>query len=71
MLFCLSQVDQQLISQIAMMINARLSVVGAAGVIVAATPLLLVGMAPLVYLKAIHYLCQVARKLKRLNSITR
>lgn len=73
MLSRLSQVDQQLISQITMLINACLGVVGAAGAVIVATPLFVVGMVPLsfVYLKVMDYFRQVARELKRLDSIAR
>ncbi|CAN0378876.1 unnamed protein product, partial [Discosporangium mesarthrocarpum] len=67
------QVDQQLISQIGMMINAAIGVIGAAGAIVVATPLFTLALAPLtlVYLRVMNYFRQVARELKRLDSITR
>ncbi|CAM9971891.1 unnamed protein product [Laminaria digitata] len=67
------QVDQQLISQISMMINAGLGVIAAGGAIIFATPLFILGMAPLsfVYLRVMNYFRQVARELKRLDSITR
>lgn len=68
-----SQVDQQLTSQMTMMINAAMGVVGAAGAIVVATPLFTLGLAPLsvLYLRVMNYFRQVARELKRLDSITR
>eukprot|EP00904_Undaria_pinnatifida_P009922 jgi/Undpi1/605/HiC_scaffold_10.g04069.m1 len=67
------QVDQQLISQVSMMINALLGVVAAGGAIIFATPLFTLGMVPLsfVYLRVMNYFRQVARELKRLDSITR
>lgn len=69
----LSQVDQQLTSQMTMMINAGMGVIGAAGAIIFATPLFTLGMAPLsfVYVRIMNYFRQVARELKRLDSITR
>lgn len=56
-----------------MMINAGLGVVGAGGAIIVATPLFTLGMMPLsfVYIRVMNYFRQVARELKRLDSITR
>lgn len=56
-----------------MMINAALGVIAAGGAIIFATPLFTLGMVPLsfVYLRVMNYFRQVARELKRLDSITR
>lgn len=56
-----------------MMINAGLGVIGAGGAIIVATPVFTLGMVPLsmVYLTVMNYFRQVARELKRLDSITR
>lgn len=67
------QIDQMLMPQVVMMINAAGGVVFAAGAISFATPLFLPMVLPLgfVYIKVMNYFRQVARELKRLDSITK
>ncbi|CAM9778905.1 unnamed protein product, partial [Ectocarpus fasciculatus] len=67
------QVDQNLISQVAMVINGGLGVLAAGCAIIVATPVFAFILAPLsiVYFRVMNYFRQVAIELKRLESITK
>ena len=67
------QVDQNLISQVAMAINGFLGVLAAGCAIIVATPVFTVVLAPLslVYFRIMNYFRQVAIELKRLESLTK
>ncbi|CAM9789450.1 unnamed protein product [Ectocarpus sp. 4 AP-2014] len=66
-------VDQNLISQVAMVINGGLGVLAAGCAIIVATPVFAFVLAPLsiVYIRVMNYFRQVAIELKRLESITK
>lgn len=70
---CRVQVDQNLISQVAMAINGFLGVMAAGCAIIVATPVFTIVLAPLslVYLWVMNYFRQVAIELKRLESLTK
>ncbi|CAB1113175.1 ABC [Ectocarpus sp. CCAP 1310/34] len=67
------QVDQNLISQVAMVINGGLGVLAAGCAIIVATPVFAFILAPLsiVYIRVMNYFRHVAIELKRLESITK
>lgn len=68
-----SQIDQMLMPQVMMMISAGAGLVFTAGAISFATPVFLAMSVPLavVYVRIMNYFRQVARELKRLDSITK
>lgn len=73
---CLTQtqkVDQNLISQVAMVINGGLGLLAAGCAMIVATPIFTVVLAPLsfVYVRVMNYFRQVAIELKRLESLTK
>ncbi|CAM9993700.1 unnamed protein product [Hapterophycus canaliculatus] len=67
------QVDQNLISQVAMVINGGLGLLAAGCAMIVATPIFTVVLAPLsiIYVRVMNYFRQVAIELKRVESLTK
>jgi ATP-binding cassette subfamily C (CFTR/MRP) protein 1 len=66
-------IDQSLVGQLIMLINAIMGMVGSLGAIMVATPpfALVVGPLAAIYIRMMNYFRPVARELQRLDSITR